>query len=67
MISDQLKHIQLSGESEFLQYARFFKLTKHMNLNDYMILRDEVKKRCRILGYSFEQGCCGQNNIRRLT
>lgn len=67
MITEQLKHIQLSGESEFLQYARFFRLTKHISLQEYVTLRDEVKKRCRLLGYEFTEGCCGVNQIKKLT
>lgn len=57
----QLDINQLS-ESEFLDFARLFG-RGHLTLNEYVILRDNVKKRCNQLGYAWQQGCCGTNRL----
>lgn len=52
---------QLS-ESDFLDFARLFG-RGNMTLNDYVVLRDNVKKRCNHMGYAWQQGCCGVHNL----
>lgn len=50
------------NDSDFLNWARF--VTRgDMSLNDYVELRDKIKKRCHSLGYTFTLGCCNQNTI----
>lgn len=49
-------------ENDFLDFARLFGRGK-MTLNDYVVLRDSVKKRCNELGYAWQQGCCGTHNL----
>lgn len=52
---------QLS-DNDFLEFARLFG-RGNMNLKDYIQLRDSVKTRCNNMGYAWQQGCCGTNNI----
>lgn len=65
--TEYLKHIQLSGDSEFIKLAQYFRRTKDMNLQDYVTLRDMIIKRCKLLGYDFIQGCCGVNELKKST
>lgn len=50
------------NDKDFLTYARLFG-RGNMHLKEYIILRDNVKKRCNELGYAWQQGCCGTNNL----
>lgn len=65
MINEQLKHIMLSGDQEFLQYAKYFRITKD-NRYDFDICINEITKRAKYLGYDFELGCCGTNKLKRI-
>lgn len=62
MNNDLLRTIDKLSNDDFLQWARWFN-RGNLTLNDYVMIRDKVKKRCHDLGYGFSQGCCGQNNI----
>jgi hypothetical protein len=55
----------LSGDEEFLQYAQYFRMTKD-NRHDFEVCINEINKRARYLGYSFELGCCGTNKLKRI-
>ena len=56
--------VTLLSDSDFLTFARLYG-RGDMLLNDYIELRDYVRKRCDSLGYTWEQGCCGVNKITR--
>jgi hypothetical protein len=65
LITEQLKHIMLSSDEEFLQYAKYFRITKD-NKHDFDTIITEINKRARYLGYDFELGCCGTNKLTRI-
>lgn len=65
MMSEQLKHIILSSDEDFLRIATHFRITKD-NQYDFQLLVNEITKRCQYLGYSFELGCCGKNKLTRI-
>lgn len=66
MSIDLEQTIDSLSDEDFLQWARWFN-RGNMSLNDFVQLRDKVKSRCNKLGYGFTNGCCGQNNIIKIT
>jgi len=62
--NEQLKHIMLSSDEQFLTIAKHFRITKS-NKYDFDILVNEITKRAKYLGYTFELGCCGKNKLEK--
>jgi hypothetical protein len=65
MINEQLKHIMLSNDEDFLLYAQYFRMNK-INKYDFDLCIHHIHSRCQLLGYDFELGCCGKNKLTRI-
>lgn len=61
-MSNDTELVQNLNDSDFLDYARTFGRGE-MKLKDYIELRDRVKTRCKLLGYTWQQGCCGIHTL----
>jgi hypothetical protein len=66
MNSEILKVIQLSSDNDFLHYAKYFRMSKD-NMHDFNLCVEQIVKRCKSLGYTFTLGCCGKNELKRIT
>ena len=63
--NEQLKHIMLSNDEDFLRYAQYFRMNK-INKYDFEMCIHQIERRCQLLGYDFELGCCGKNKLTRI-
>lgn len=64
MITDELKHIKLASDVEFLEYVKYLRTWKYNKL-DNEILMTEINQRLDTLGYTLEIGCCGTNKLHK--
>ena len=50
---------------KFLSYAKLFRRGE-LPLQEFVTLRDTIKKRCNELGYTWTPGCCGVNKLTKI-
>lgn len=63
---DDIKFIKYSTDIEFVTYAKHFQRFKY---DDKIAntLQSLIKDRLNSMGYSFKIGCCGTNEIKKVT
>ena len=59
--NEVLKRVLLSNDVEFMTYVKWL---RHTEINDTIL--HSINERMNKLGYTFEIGCCGKNNIRKI-
>lgn len=55
-----------SNDAEFFSYVMYLR-PYNIEQFEYNTIVKQIENRLQQMGYTFEFGCCGSNNIRRIT
>jgi len=53
-------------DEKFFIIAMYYRWGKRMTLQEHSNNRDYIRDRLRNLGYTWTEGCCGNNEIRKI-
>lgn len=52
-------------DEQFMTVAMYYRWGKKTTLQEHTDNRDYIRRRLQNLGYTWTEGCCGQNTIMR--